>query len=107
MDGIAISTATELRRLYRARTLEPSYLQLNHLRTWEDKVRATLNRLRASLDSGAISDSGLAFHDRSLQALAQLRTQLSADDPPPDEILQGCMYHITALCQHRFVGPST
>lgn len=107
MDGIAISAATELRRLYRARTLEPSYLQLNHLRTWEDKVRATLNRLRASLDSGAISDSGVAFHDRSLQALVQLRTQLSADDPPPDEILQGCMYHITALCQHRFVGPST
>ena len=107
LDGIAISTATELRRLYRATTLEPSYLKLDNVHTWEDKVRALLNRLRANLDTGAISDSGVDFHNRSLNALVQLRTELATDDPPPDEILQGCMYHITALCQHRFVRPST
>lgn len=106
LDGIAISTATELRRAYRARTLEPSYLEIDNVRTWEDKVRGLLNRLRANLDTGAISDSGVDFHNRSLQALAQLRNEFSTHNPPPDEILQGCMYHITALCQHRFVRPS-
>ena len=106
LDRIAISTATELRRLYRATTLEPSYLKLDNVRTWEDKVRGLLNRLRANLDTGAVSDSGVDFHNRSLNALAQLRSELATDDPPPDEVLQGCMYHITALCQHRFVRPS-
>ena len=103
LDRIAISTATELRRLYRAKTLEPSYLDLDNVRTWENKVRGLLNRMRSTLDTGAISDSGVDFHDRSLQALAQLRSEFDTHDPPPDEILQGCMYHITALCQHRFV----
>ena len=105
LDGIAISTATELRRSYRAKTLEPSYLELDNVRKWEDKVRGLLNRLRASLDTGAISESGVGFHNRSLQALAQLRSEFDADSPPPDEMLQGCMYQITALCQHRFVRP--
>lgn len=106
LDGIAISTAAELRRSYRSKTLEPSYLQLDDFRTWEDKVRGLLNRLRANLDTGAISDGGVDFHNRSLEALAQLRHEFDSEDPPPDEILQGCMYHITALCQHRFVRPS-
>ena len=103
LDEIAISAATELRRSYRARTLEPSYLDLDNVRTWEDKVRGLLNRMRATLDTGAISDSGVDFHERSLQALAQLRSEFETHDPPPDEILQGCMYHITASCHHRFV----
>ena len=107
LDGIAISTAAELRRSYRAKTLEPSYLQLDNVRSWEDKVRGLLNRLRANLDTGTISDNGVDFHNRSLQALAKLRREFNTEDPPPDEILQGCMYHITALCQHRFVRPST
>ena len=105
LDGIAISTATELRRSYRARTLEPSYLDLENVRTWEDKVRARLNRLRATLDTGATAENGVHFHDRTLRELACLRREFDTDDPPPDEILQGCMYHITALCQHRFVRP--
>ena len=107
LDGIAISTAAELRRSYRAKTLEPSYLQLDNVRSWEDKVRALLNRLRANLDTGTISDNGVEFHNRSLNALARLQREFNTEESPPDEMLQGCMYHITALCQHRFIRPST
>lgn len=105
LDGTAISAAAELRRSYRAKTLEPSYLKLDKLQIWEDKVRGMLNRLRVELDTGAISDNGVNFHSRSLEALAELRRKFSENEPPSDEILQGCMYHITALCQHRFVRP--
>lgn len=103
LDAVAISTATELRRSYFSRALQPSYLDLDNIRAWEDKVRGRLNRLRASLDTGAITESGVDFHSRALSELAGLRIEFEGDDPPPDEILQGCMYHITALCQHRFV----
>ena len=104
LDDVAIAAATELRRSYHARTLEPSYLDLNNIRIWEDKVRARLNRLRVRLDTGAVTENGVDFHARSLRELAGLRRELNADDAP-DEILQGCMYHITAQCQHRFVRP--
>ena len=106
LDQVAINTATELRRSYRVKTLEPSYLQLDNVRAWENKVRGLLNRLRADLDTGAISDTGVDFHKRSLQALTQLHDELETGEPPADDILQGCMYHITALCQHRFTRPS-
>ena len=103
LDEVAIEVATELRRSYREKTLEPSYLDLETLGAWENKVRGSLNRLRATLDSGAIADNGVSFHRRSIEALADLRTESEEDHPPPEETLQGCMYHITALCQHRFV----
>ena len=76
LDQVAISTATELRRSYRAKTLEPSYLQLDNIRTWEDKVRGLLNRLRADLDTGAVVDTGVDFHKRSLQELTKLHSEL-------------------------------
>lgn len=105
LDEVAIEMAAELRRSYREKTLEPSYLDLETMGTWEDKVRGLLNGLRASLDSGVIDDDGVSFHGRSLDALATLRAEGGEDAAPPKETLQGCMYHITALCQHRFVRP--
>ena len=105
LDEVAIEMATELRRSYREKTLEPSYLDLETMGAWEDKVRGLLNGLRASLDSSVIDDDGVSFHGRSLDALAKLRTKGGEDTAPPEETLQGCMYHITALCQHRFVRP--
>ena len=105
LDEVAIAAATELRRSYRERTFEPSYLDLETIEVWENKVQGLLNRLRATLDSGGINDSGVGFHGRTLEALATLRSEGGKDAAPPEETLQGCMYHITALCQHRFVRP--
>ena len=104
LDDDAIAAASELRRLYRAKTLDVSYLDLDDMRSWENGVRGVLNRLRASLDTGALSDSGVQFHARALGELQRLARDPSRGQPaPPDEFLQGCMYHITSLCQHRFV----
>ena len=105
LDEVAIATANELRRSYRAKTLEPSYLDLENMETWEQRVRGLLNRLRACLDSGAIEDDGVNFHTRVLQELAALHSASDGATMPPEATLQGCMYHMTALCQHRFVRP--
>lgn len=66
-------------------------------------MRARLNRLRASLDSRELQESGVSFHKRTLDALEVLRNEVPSEGRPPDEFLQGCMYYITDLCQHRFV----
>lgn len=97
-----IQSAQELRRSYRTQTLRPRYLELNKARAWEDRVRARLNRLRASLDSGEISDSGLEFHQRCLVELDAIESRSESEPRPEDFFLQGCMYYITDLCQHRF-----
>ena len=105
LDEVAIANASALRRSYRAKTLEASYLDLENIETWEDKVRGLLNRLRAHLDSGAIEDDGVNFHSRVLQELAALHSTNDGATAPLEATLQGCMYHMTALCQHRFVRP--
>ena len=107
LDDVAIATATALRRSYRAKTLEASYLDLENMEIWEDKVRGLLNRLRATLDSGAIEDDGVNFHRRVLHELAALHSTNDRATAPQEATLQGCMYHVTALCQHRFVRPDS
>ena len=106
LDEVAIASADALRRSYRAKALEPSYLDLENMAPWEDKVRGLLNRLRAELDCGTIDDDGVNFHNRVLRALAELNSTNDGATAPQDATLQGCMYHMTALCQHRFVRPS-
>ena len=105
LDDVAIATASALRRSYRAKTLEASYLDLENMETWEDKVRGLLNRLRATLDSGAIEEDGVNFHRRVLHELAALHSTNDGTTAPLEATLQGCVYHMTALCQHRFVRP--
>ena len=106
LDDVAIATANALRRSYRAQTLEASYLDLENMETWENRVRGLLNRLRANLDSGAIEEDGLDFHSLVLDELAELHSTNDGANAPLEAVLQGFMYHMTALCQHRFVRPS-
>jgi hypothetical protein len=104
--GIAediIASAQDLRRSYLARWLRPSYLERDMSRAWEDKIRAELVELRASLDSGEISESGVDFHYRTLKALEKLRSEVPEGTRLPKDFFQGCMYYITDVCQHRFV----
>lgn len=104
--GIApdtIRAAQELRRSYLGRWIRPSYLEGEDSRAWEDKVRARLVGLRAALDSGEISESGVEFHNRTLKALEKLRTEAPKHRLLPEEFFLGCMYYITDVCQHRFL----
>ena len=105
LDDVAIAAADQLRRSYRTKTLEAPYLDLENMETWEHKVRGLLNRLRANLDSGTIEDDGVTFHSRVLHELAALHSTNTGATAPLEAALQGCMYHMTALCQHRFVRP--
>ncbi|MEX0806589.1 MAG: dsDNA nuclease domain-containing protein [Candidatus Binatia bacterium] len=104
--GIAedvIASAQSLRRSYLARWLRPNYLERDVSLAWEDKVRAELLQLRASLDSGEISESGVEFHHRTLKALEELRREAPEGARLSKDFFHGCMYYITDVCQHRFV----
>lgn len=97
-----VETARELRRSYLSRRIQPNYLGTSSSRDWEDKVRTRLQMLRASLDSGTIAESGVAFHHRTLTMLERLRDEAQEATRPSEQFLLGCMYHITDVCQHRF-----
>lgn len=96
-------SAEELRRSYLSRWLRPSYLERDVSREWEDRVRAELVELRSRLDGGDITETGIQFHARTLQALEKLRSEAPNGDGLPKDFFQGCMYYITDLCQHRFL----
>ena len=103
--GIAadtIASAQDLRRSYLAKQIRPNYLEMGESRAWEDRVRAELVGLRASLDSGEIDEPGVVFHNRTLKALEKLRSEAIEERLPPKDFFQGCMYYITDVCQHRF-----
>ena len=98
----AVATANEERRRYRADLLRPKYLDRSDRQRMDGEVLATLQHLRARLDSGQIEDDGTAFHRLCLDNLAALRTDLQMEPPPPLFMLQGCMYAMTDRCIHRF-----
>jgi predicted esterase YcpF (UPF0227 family) len=102
----AIDTANDQRRRYREELLGPQYLQTREIRMIEDEVTALLQDLRSQLDAGLIADSGVQFHARCLQQLAELRDRLPIT-PPPLGLLHGCMYSIADRCLHRFARAET
>ena len=103
LDDVAIANANELRRHYREMSLDPTYLDLQNMESWENEIRGLLNRLRARMDSGEIQSDGVIFHSTVLEAISEMRRSYVGPMVPSESSLQGLMYHITALCQHRFV----
>jgi hypothetical protein len=103
--GIApaeIESSLETRRHYLAERLRPQYLSLSERDHVEGEVTATLHNLRAQLDAGVLSDSGIEFHANCLAALQALQGRLSTSRPVPLAFLIGCMYSIADRCTHRF-----
>jgi hypothetical protein len=103
--GIAdseIESSLETRRHYLAERLRPQYLSLAERDHVEGEVTATLHALRARLDAGELSDSGVEFHATCISALQSLQGRLSTSRPVPLAFLFGCMYSIADRCTHRF-----
>jgi hypothetical protein len=98
-----VASAEELRRSYRHRWLQPSYLSRDKSRAWEDRIRAELVELRSRLDSAEINEPGVVFHNRTLAALERVRSEAAEGEELPKDFFQGCMYYITDVCQHRFL----
>jgi hypothetical protein len=103
--GIAdmeIDSSLETRRHYLAERLRPQYLSLSERDHVEGEVAATLHALRAQLDAGELSDSGVEFHAACITALQALQGRLATSRPVPLVFLIGCMYSIADRCTHRF-----
>jgi hypothetical protein len=98
-----VDSAEELRRAYLSKWLRPSYLDRDVSREWEATVRAELIELRSRLDSGQICEDGIKFHDRTLRVLERLRSETAPGKALSKHFVQGCMYYIVDLCQHRFL----
>jgi hypothetical protein len=97
-----ILQAQEQRRLYRARSLTPRYLEIQMEPNLDEEVLALLSHLRAQLDSGGLPDSGPAFHTACLNQLSEYRASLPARRRPSLADLHGSMYNIADRCLHRF-----
>ncbi|MFO1043282.1 MAG: dsDNA nuclease domain-containing protein [Planctomycetaceae bacterium] len=97
-----VESSLETRRHYLSERLRPQYLSLTEREHVEGEVAATLHALRAQLDAGEITDSGVAFHARCISALQDLQRSLPTSRPVPLVFLIGCMYSIADRCTHRF-----
>jgi hypothetical protein len=101
-----IETAKEQRREYRRKVLQSGFLDLSDRAVIESEVQARLSRLKAQLDAGEFSDSGVQFHSRCLKELEALRDTIGTQKKPLVGLLYGLMYDIMNRCQHRLVRAS-
>ena len=66
-------------------------------------VRGILFPMRVELDSGAVVEDGVPFHQLCVEKLNANKTDYVKFAKPPDRgFLLGCMYDITSRCRHRF-----
>lgn len=100
-----IQMAKDLRHRYRREILTPRYLSVNDRDYLEGEVAAILNHLLARFDAGALSDTPVQFHERCVEALGSLQSNIAMSVRPPLQLLHGAMYDLTHRCLHRF-GPS-
>lgn len=98
------ATAQELRRAYLKAVRTQSYLQTDGHPAYASSILYQLLRLRAAHDSGAITPmDGVRFHELCLSQVEEtMRASLGSNDSTPISLSAGCMYDITARCQHRF-----
>lgn len=96
-----VSASLESRQRYLAERFKPRYLDVSDMSLLGDEISATLQSLRAKLDSGEIADNGIVFHSECLKAIERIQAQHS-NLKPPLSVLQGCMYDIADRCVHRF-----
>ena len=99
-----VLASQELRRSYRREVLRPEYLAVRDRRLMEGEVLATLQRLKAQLDAGVISDSGIEFHQRCIEELKSLQVSMMKKGADlPFMLFEGCMYNVVDRCLHRFL----
>jgi hypothetical protein len=102
VDEAGIAAAQENRLFYRTEVLKSQYLSLRDRTLAESEVTAALQEVRARLDAGELSDTGVEFHARCLSTLRAIQTVLLTSTPTPLAFLQGRMYDLTDRCLHRF-----
>jgi len=102
----AVDSARETRWLYRQRVLVDPYSSPSDYKLVRGEVVASLNSLRARLDSGDILDDGPAFHARCLGKLDDIYSSQPSAKKLGLAFLQGCMYDVTDRCGHRFLRVS-
>jgi hypothetical protein len=102
-------TAQELRRAYLKAIRTQSYLETDGHPAFANSILYQLLRLRAAHDSGVITPmDGVRFHEMCLARVEEtMKGSLGANDSTPLSLGAGCMYDITARCQHRFTRLTT
>lgn len=103
------ATAQELRRAYLQAIRTQSYLETNGQPAYANSILYQLLRLRTAHDSGTIEQmDGVRFHELCLEKVEEtMSTVATLTDSTPLLMGAGCMYDITARCQHRFTRIAT
>ncbi len=95
----SIENAKWQRRNYRRICLSNRYMDLSKREQLESDTAAHLNLLLSQLDAGKLDDSGIEFHNRCLEKLADIQSSSSEISL---SFFQGYMYYITDRCVYRF-----
>jgi hypothetical protein len=96
-----IESALELRRRYLSEVFEPQYLDSEFRNIVEGEVLARLHVLRAKRNTARKPEKDSEFHARCIQNVRELKQSFPGSSPP-EFVLLGCMYEITARCRHQF-----
>jgi hypothetical protein len=99
-----LETAIDQRQRYLKWLLKSKYLEIEDKDQIVGEVQAALHKLKSDLDSGAITEDGMAFHNRCLSALTAMQNVYFEKSATIAQ-LQGCMYELTNRCVHRFTEP--
>lgn len=100
-DDTAIKSAVELRRKYRSRSLDPSYVG-GKAQEYCDEAYGALHRLRSKLASDLKMKEGVEFQERCCKKLEQIAATGEHRDRTLETYLLGFMYDVTDRCEHRF-----
>jgi Cap4 dsDNA endonuclease len=101
-----IQNADILRVAYLAKRLDHDYIRNLAFTEAESEVTSLLQYELARLDSGELSDNGIQFHSRCLNALKALSEKAEfIRDSITFAFLQGYMYERTSRGVHRFIKP--
>jgi Cap4-like dsDNA endonuclease family protein len=79
LPGDSIESAAEERAWYREELLTQRYFTTDEYRAIEGEVLSRLHTLRTQLDSGALDETGIAFHARCRADIESFRQSLPAD----------------------------
>lgn len=100
-DETIIRSALELRRKYRRRSLDSSYVG-GKATEYRDRAYGALHRLRAKLVSDPTVKDGVAFQERCCEKLDEIAATGMHQDPTLEIYLLGFMYDVTDRCEHKF-----
>jgi hypothetical protein len=99
LDQVCIDVAKDQKRYYLHKRRQSGYLDTEQVDDLDCQILDRLHVLRASLDSGEITENGINFHARCLNEVRTIKPVA----PVIPGYMAGCMYEITARCRHRFI----